>query len=1559
MRARIASVLLLIFVLNSLPAHAQEKKIYFSITTNKTFRTGEKPAIQVYARNVDVLEFRVYKVHDPVKFFSQLQNVHNFGPEYSPRETVDERTWLEKFHDWKHDLWVSIRDFFRSQFSAKNRAEIRDRHAEKAKKSRITGNAGFANVPLLNSQQLVARWRIDVPSNFVSDSSSTPLDALPAGAYVVEATDGTYRAYTVLLVSDMALVIKAAEGQLVAYTADRGSGSPITDATVTTWRTKKIAAQFKTDTQGLGEAKVDSTTVERETPSDNGSEWVLAQHGDDVALVAPYQLNVSSDPYRDWSGYVYTDRPVYRPGDTVQFKAIIRRRQHDQLSLPTDREIKVTIQDAAQNTVLQKSYTVSSFGSVNGSLELPKTAALGYYNVSLSVGSVGGGFQVEEYKKPEYFVKVTPEAPRVLQGGKMKATIEARYYFGEPVANAKVKYVVHTQRSYYFGDEDSEFDEPPATEGGGDEGSADSDSGGGFFYGEQVLEEQGKLDANGRLTITIPTNVEEKYKNDVDYRVEARVTDAANREIPGHNGFLATYGAFHLSVEGQSYVYKQGETGQFTVKALDYDKKPVSTPVHVEMLKYKYGQEDQVIQKTDVTTGADGLAHFTLPLSDASEYTIRVKSPSAGRELQASTWLWVAGKNETTWAEGEARNLQFVADKTSYKVGDVAHVLVMGIPEKATLLLTTEGNNVLSKQLVHSDASSATVDIPITIDSQPNIYVGVVSIRDNQFYQGSKSLNVPPAERRLNIEITPVKQQFQPGEAAMYNVVAKDWQGKPVKAELSVGVVDDAVYAVEPDTAGDIVKAFYYQRYGAVQTNSSFDFYFHGEAGKKILELAKKPTPHSRALAQVKATDFVQPRVRKAFPDTAYWSATVQTDASGMATAKLSFPDSLTTWRTTVRAITADTRGGWAVNRVLVRKNLMVRLAVPRFFRAGDEVTVSAIVHNYLEGTKNARVSLDVTGLDVVNGSTQDVTVPIRGEVKVDWRLKTKPNATSSKLVAKALTNEESDALELTLPVVPLGVKQVINNAGAISEPSAQRTAAINFPATAPESSRGLDIDLAPSVAGSLLGSLEYLTSFPYGCTEQTMSGFLPDVIVAKTLKDLNIKSSIEPSRLREQVKAGMQRLNDFQHEDGGWGWWKDDDSMVFMTAYVVAGLSQAKDAGYYPDEERVDKGKQFLHAALKKHPNMISDLRAYVVYALALAGDKDKKDLDSVWDRKDKLSAEGIAFAGLTMQIENDARVSDAANSLKSMMKTEGDGAYWLSKRDDLLEIDTDTSAETTAYAVKFFTALSPSDPVLPQAIQWLMRHRDEGYYWDSTKQTAMVIYGVADYLKASKELEATFSADVLVNGKSILTKKFTPDDAASAVKPQTIHLNPEQLAANNQVEIRKNGGGRLYWSARGSYFSTDKKLYSSGTFSLNIARDYYKLTSHNDGQKITYDLSQLSGPVESGDVLAVRVTVSGGKWKYLLVEDPIPAGTEFIEHDELYQVNQKPTWWRNWYSRREFHDDRAAIFQTYFDGSREYFYLLKVVNPGIFQISPASVQPMYQPDVRSTTDLSHVEVK
>jgi uncharacterized protein YfaS (alpha-2-macroglobulin family) len=153
---------------------------------------------------------------------------------------------------------------------------------------------------------------------------------------------------------------------------------------------------------------------------------------------------------------------------------------------------------------------------------------------------------------------------------------------------------------------------------------------------------------------------------------------------------------------------------------------------------------------------------------------------------------------------------------------------------------------------------------------------------------------------------------------------------------------------------------------------------------------------------------------------------------------------------------------------------------------------------------------------------------------------------------------------------------------------------------------------------------------------------------------------------------------------------------------------------------------------------------------------------------------------------------------------------------------------------------------------------------------------------------------------------------------------------------------------------------LQKTGTTSLNLLRDYFRLTPAKNGERIVYDTVPLEGAVAAGDLIAVRLTVTGSQWKYMMVEDPIPAGTEFVERDNLYELRNRPSWWGYFFTRRELHDDRMAIFQTYFpQGQQQYFYLLKVVNPGAFQVSPARAGPMYQTDVMATTESRRLEVK
>jgi uncharacterized protein YfaS (alpha-2-macroglobulin family) len=1536
-----------------------ERAVSFNLSTSRTFSPDEKPSIHLYTHDVDELEFRVYRINDPEKFLSGLRDLHSFdnGQPWAPKEQIDERTWLERFHDWKHHLWFLVRQFFRNQFSYETRDLLRAKQASLAHRSRIVGVAQFAQIPLLNDQQLVARWRQEVPPTYISDSQDLPIDPLPAGFYLVEATDGHYKAYTVLMVSRIALVTRTNAGQVLAFVVDRQSGTPVSHAQVKLGIGAQEQASAETDTDGLAELRGPATQQERDNI------WVLASVGKDVAAVTPASYAFSAMQGNHWASFVYTDRPVYRPGHTVHWKAILRERVQNHLELPKISTIHVVASDQEDHSVFDKELPVSRDGTVTGDITLANNAPLGYYTIRLGdvTDAAAGSFRVEEYKKPEYQVRVLPTKARVLQGETNQVVIDSRYFFGEPVANADVKYRIYHSPHYWWdeGGPDDNAGGAPAV--GEDEQQPDLDD------SEQESERTGKLDANGKLTISVPTKFDSsgKQRMDEDFTIEAGVTDAANREITGRGRFLATYGSFRIHVEPTSYAVRAGGNASFRVTALDYDNKPVQTQVHVQLVYRRWVNgktETTNAGSTNVTTDAQGQATASLPAPNAGSAEIEATANTPEqRTVRDSSWLWVMGNGGEAWY-GSSQNLQIIADKKTYAPGDTAHLSIISEEENFHALVVAAGYSVEFKKVLSSDGKTLSFDLPITSDSQPNLDVSAVFIQNGQMYQANKQLKVPPVQEQLQVEIAPAGQVFQPQQSATYDVYTRDYQGKPVSADLSFGVVDEALYYLYPDMSGDIVKRLYPERYVYAPFDSSLEYYFSGRAGLKSPAIAERESRYRPQLAQVKpGNDVVQPKVRKAFPDTAYWVPSLHTDSQGHARVSFNFPDSLTTWRTTVRAVTPDSKAGAAVNRVLVRKNIIVRMGAPRFMRKGDELTIPVIVHNYLDQAKQIQLSLEVHGLDTVAGSPQTISVASKADGTVLWRVHASQIGTAT-LLAKALSTQESDALEISFPVGPSGVVQKINQLGSVEDVNGQASTTINFPANTDPAAHKLHIEVSPSIAGSIFSALDYLTAYPYGCTEQTMSSFLPNVIIAETLKKLNLPSRADMNDLEQKVRAGLDRLVDYQHDDGGWGWWKEDDSRVFMTAYVVGGVARAKQTYALDDakQQMLRKGVEYLQKAIAEHPRMVPDLRAYVIYALTEAGASNTGDsLNTLWSRRNDLSDEGLALTGLAMLHNSDGRAAQIAKLLEDKAKRAGTLAYWPSNYNPLLDLYYDNDAESTAFAMRFLAHADPKNLLLQQAAQWLVLNRNSGYWWGSTEQTAMVIFGLADYLAASQELNADFDVEVLVNGRSVAKRHFNSTDAANGASLQVDIAATDLQEQGNIVQVVKHGTGRAYWSAQGAYYSTESKLYQKGNLSLNLTRDYFKLVPVQKKDQIVYQLQPLKGPVWPGDVLAVHIAVNGSPVKYLMIEDPVPAGTEFIQNSDSYHIVDQPDTWRYWYTRQEFHDDRAAMFATEFDSRHESFYLLKVVNPGSFSISPARVELMYQPGVEATSDALHLDVE
>ena len=316
----------------------------------------------------------------------------------------------------------------------------------------------YPGLPLLNSQQVVSVWRQNVAHTKRWESETIPVPVNDKGLYLVEAAHEDLRAYTLVIVTDLTIVTKTAPGRLLAFVVDRPSHAPVADCPLVVWSNKLEIARPHTDPKGLADITVKDANPE--------STLVLARRGADFAIDSLSNWNLSSDPDRYTVGYVYTDRPVYRPGHTVHWKAILRnqiglglpRARRRNRSRSRFRIPKVSLSCAR----MSPSPPWAQSKATCRSAPAPRSATTPSRSTSARTPKSAGGFYVEEYKKPEYEVRVTPDKRRVLQGSPVQAAISARYFFGEPVANATVKYVVHKSRYWYplyAADEDDSQDQ--------------------------------------------------------------------------------------------------------------------------------------------------------------------------------------------------------------------------------------------------------------------------------------------------------------------------------------------------------------------------------------------------------------------------------------------------------------------------------------------------------------------------------------------------------------------------------------------------------------------------------------------------------------------------------------------------------------------------------------------------------------------------------------------------------------------------------------------------------------------------------------------------------------------------------------------------------------------------------------------------------------------------------------------------------------------------------------------------------------------------------------------
>lgn len=1450
-----------------------------------------------------------------------------------------------------------------------------------------------------SASDLVHEWRIETTArrNQVAVLHSELVDAegqpLQPGMYFLQVsspglTSPDRTANRQLFVrADLNVTLKSAPQEAFAWVTDLKSGRPVAGASVRFTDNGAINLTATTDSDGVARVTLPTTRYTWEpllaiAGGDGGSFGVASSNWRDG--ISPWDFGVpggvSAEPY---AAYVYTDRPIYRPGQTVYWKALVRRDDDARYSLPAPGQpVTVTIRDDQGNELLEQRMTLSPTGTVHGKMALGLDAGLGYYYLSVQVtkqNSYGVGFQVAEYRKPEYEITAQTDRPEYKQGEQINVSVQANYFFGGPVKNAQARWALVSSDHFfaYQGDDGyysfSDWDWYEARR---------------ETYGGLLGQGTGTTDAEGRFTFSVPADIT-RFTASQRFTFDITITDINNQAVSTQVSAVVHKGDFYIGLLPEGYVARVGEANRVRVITVDPQSRPVpNTAVNlvvnrVEWLGVKEQAEDGRFywttraRKTPVftdtlTTDVNGKAYLTWTPKTGGEYKIEATArDSARRVLRSAAYVWASGAEYVTWRQENNDRIELVADRDEYKPGDTARLLVAS-PYQGTVkaLVTIERNHILDYQVIDLRGNSQTLEIPITPDHVPNIYVSVVLIKgmdesspSPSFKMGFRQLKVSVADRQLQVIVTPDRSRVGPRERVGWLIETRDAAGKPVQAEVSLALVDKAIYSLATDSAGTLMDRFYSQRSPGVETACTLVVNVDRIVAQ-LPEGGKGGGGGGDGMAGALM-------VRQAFPDVAYWNATVTTDARGLATVEFTLPDNLTTWTMDARAITADTLVGQSKTDIVATKDLLVRPVLPRFFIRGDRAEIAAVIHNTTGRELDVSFGLTATGLDVAGAQQGEVTIAAGGTYKAVWPVTARSDVDEAKVMMRAVAGSLGDAVEMTLPVYGYTTPEVVGTSGQLAGDET-RLELVRLPGNADPTRGGLEITLEPSLAAGMRGALTYLEHYPYECIEQTTSRFVPNVVSAMALKSLGVERPELEGELAQQVAVGLQRIYAQQHVDGGWGWWHKDLSHPSITAYVVFGLAKAKQAGFAVDQSVLDRGISFLERSLKAPSGLKTwelNQQAFSLYALAEAGRVLPNRAGALYEQREKLSLYAKAYLAMTLGLVNDDasanRIKTLLADLTSRAAVSATSAHWEEGWTDYWNMNTDT--RTTSIVLDAIARLDPGHSLAPNAVRWLMSAR-KADHWETTQENAWATIALTDWMLASGELEGNYDWSVTLNDRSLGSGTVTPAtveqtvalraDITQLLLDQTNALLIERMTTGGQT-----GKGQLYYTAHLKTYLPVEELrpLSRG---LSISREYRLADCGlpTDRDRVGSAQCPLITQARVGDVIDVTLTiVVPDALHFVVVEDPLPAGAEAIdtslrttsitaEGPRLERETGAKEGWSWWWTptHTELRDEKVALFASVLEsGTYEFKYQIRASLPGRFLTLPATGYQMYFPEV------------
>jgi uncharacterized protein YfaS (alpha-2-macroglobulin family) len=1448
---------------------------------------------------------------------------------------------------------------------------------------------------------------------------------------------------SIVQVTNLGITVKDSPQNTLIFVTRLDTGEPVDGARVSIVQLdNKVFWSGTTGSQG--------TVVAPRTRLRHGDgRWrlafvVMAEKDGDVAYVGsdwnegiePWMFNVyfdldQADPML--RGTVFSDRGVYRLGEAVHFKAVLRHNTPTGIQLlPAGTPIAIAVRDSQNRLVDERTVKVNDWSSAEWTMTLPEEGSLGTWSLRATLESqrprprqpedlrpgeepgpesdelvpyervVHGSFLVAAYRRPDFRVDVTLASGTVLAGQDVKGTVAAKYLFGAPMSGRQVKWT--------WSGAPGSTPPPAVRDAFPDDRWVFVGWGAGPRHDRtEVAADDAELARTGELSLTLPTRLDAGVP--YVYSLEGDVEDVSRQHIANRASVMVHPAPWYVGVMRPSYFVdlKNGfDTQVIAVSPAGQAVPGVKVDITLTQVQWNSVRRAEgngfytwVTERKEVPAGSwsvttgEAPVPIEIPVPNGGYFMLAATARHAsGQHTITRTSFYSLGEGYTAWARYDHNRIDLVPDRSAYKPGDTARVMIQSPWERATALVTTEREGIRTHRQFALTSTQQSIEVPITDDDIPNVFVSVVLIKGRSaaaavesaddakggpygiedpsdpgkpsFRIGYAELAVGDHSKRLDVVVRANKEEYRPANEADVRVEVKDHQGRGAESEVTLWAVDYGVLSLTAYGTPDVLRSVYVHK--ALQV-------MNADSRQRIVS-RRVLTPKGETDGGGGGADAGAGTMRKDFRVLAFWVGSVITDAQGGATIKVKLPESLTTYR--IMAVAGDraSRFGSGDSEVRINKPLTLKPAYPRFLAVGDTARFGAVVTSQLSEAGEAVVtmkSLDPAVLQITGASERTVAIAAGGSIEARFDA-------AAKIVGRARVQMtvrlggERDAFEDVIPVEILASPETVAAYGQATDAAATET--LTVPQGIVPGFGGLHVEMASTALVGLGEGARYLVEYPYGCAEQRGSRALA-MLLAADLGDAFSLPGMDTSKMRPAVQTTLTGLERFQCPNGGFAYWPGACQSVspYLTAYLLHVFKTAADLRYPVDGGMRERAYGYLERSLAATPPeneswwpSYTAWQAFAVKVLAEGGRNQDSNVNRIYGYRERMPVFGLAYlhdALLAKGETSGSRIDDLRRRMTNPIVPEGGSAHVEELADPYLLWFWNSNVRSTAIVLNSFVRAGGDEALVRSIVRWLLAVREDGR-WGNTQENAMAMEALVAYYRKFESAVPDFRAIVRLGTEELARAEFKGRTTQSTVT--TVRMaeltSASQPGTKKPVTFERQGAGTLFYTTRLRY--TSDELFQDGLDSgIRIERRYAPFAE--DGSR------PAATAYRAGDL--VRVTLSFDLTKerrFVAVTDPLPAGFEPVESwfattartlasrtDEQGPDDESDwSWWwrRGGFDHVERHDDRVQLFATRLsEGHHEFSYIVRATTSGTFRTAPARAEEMYEPEVfgRTATDV------